>query len=124
MIDRRIKWPLFLAIASALTAIGVMVLLLRAELPLEAASDPAEIAARTLAKLADVPAAERSLAGVLVKSDSGAVWVIVIIVALFGFIGSAKTTTERIALQRVRRRRRDRLTREIEERLAAEAKRS
>jgi hypothetical protein len=124
MIDRRIKWPLILALACASLAIAVMVRLLGAELPLEAQQDPAALAARVLAALTDAPAAERDLAGMWVTSDgSVAFWVIAAILALFGFLMAAKSATERIALRRARRRRRDRLTREIEERLAAEAAR-
>jgi hypothetical protein len=123
MIERRIEWPLILAVACALVAVFVMVHMLNVDLALESKLDPAEIAGLVLAELADTPTG-REGADALVTSDGGvALWVAAAVAALFGFLLSAKAMAERITLRRLRRRRRARLTREIEERLAAEATR-
>jgi hypothetical protein len=98
MTDRRIRRALIVAAISAVAACIVVPRGFDAEAQLAAQDDPVRLA-------------------------DGTLWIFAAIFVAVTFAVAAKATAERITLRGVRRRRKARLIREIEQRLAAEAAR-
>lgn len=122
MIGRRIFWILVVAFAGALAAI-VLVPYAQDTAPwLVGPNNIFDLVQPVLARLFDAPGAPRAAAPAA-DDTVFALWAIMAFLCVLALVIYAKATMERIARRHARRRRRARLTREIEERLAAEAAR-